>query len=145
MIKYQHWLTDARYDIETAEHMFATGRWFYVLFMCQQSIEKLAKGLFGLYFNFNEIPFTHNIDRLVEPIADKISLHIPQETWNFFGELSKYAANKRYTDYKLSLSQKTTQHVALRALNLSKEAFAWPRTLKPSEPKPEDTPRRPRP
>jgi HEPN domain-containing protein len=47
--KYQYWLTDARYDIDTAEHMFATGHWFYVLFTCQQSIEKLAKGLFGLY------------------------------------------------------------------------------------------------
>ncbi|MDR1298004.1 MAG: HEPN domain-containing protein [Deltaproteobacteria bacterium] len=143
--KYQYWLTDARYDIETAEHMFATGRWFYVLFMCQQSIEKLAKGLFGLYFDFNTIPFTHNIDRLIKPIADKVPVNISKETWDFFGELSKYAVNKRYPDYKLFMSQKATQTETLRLFNRSKEAFAWLQTLKPSEPKPEDTPQRPRP
>jgi HEPN domain-containing protein len=101
--KYQYWLNDARNDMDVAESMFAAGHWVYVLFMyqhmCQQSIEKLAKGLFGLYFHFNTIPFNHNIDRLLEPIADKLLLNIPQETWDFFGELSKYAVNKRYPDY----------------------------------------------
>jgi HEPN domain-containing protein len=143
--KYQYWLTDARYDIETAEHMFARGRWFYVLFMCQQSIEKLAKGLFGLYFDFNTIPFTHNINKLIKPIADKVPVHISQETWAFFEELTKYALNKRYPDYKLLMSQKATRPETLRLFNRSKEVFAWLQTLKPSEPKPEDMPPRPRP
>jgi HEPN domain-containing protein len=143
--KYQYWLTDAQYDLDTAEHMFAYGRWFHVLFMCQQSIEKLVKGLFGLYFNFNAIPFTHNLDTLFIPIADKIPVHISQETWELFTELSKYAVNKRYPDYKLLMSQMATRPEALNFLNRSKEAFAWLQTLNPSEPKPEDTPPRPRP
>jgi HEPN domain-containing protein len=143
--KYQYWLNFARYDIESAEYNFAVGRWFYVVFMCQQSLEKLAKGLYGLYFNFNSIPFTHNIDKLIRPIANKIQIHIPKETWEFFGELSHHAANNRYPDYKKLLSLQTTRPEALRLLNLSKEVFAWPRTLKPSEPKPEDTPPPPRP
>jgi HEPN domain-containing protein len=143
--KYQYWLNDARFDIDTAEHMFATGRWFYTIFMCQQSIEKLSKGLFGLYFDFNTIPFTHSIEPLIKPIVDKIHVCISQETWDFFGELSKYAVHKRYPDYKQLMSQKSTQPEALKFLNLSKEAFAWLQTLKPSEPKPEDTPQRPRP
>jgi HEPN domain-containing protein len=94
-----------------------------------------------LYFDFNIIPFTHNIDRLVGPIADKIHLHIHKETWYFLGELSKYAVDKGYPDYKRIMSQKATRHEALRLFNLSKEAFAWLQTLKPSDPKPDDTPR----
>jgi HEPN domain-containing protein len=58
----------------------------------------LAKGLFGLSFDFNTIPFTHNIKKLINPIADKIPVHIPQETWDFFVDLSQYAVNKRYPD-----------------------------------------------
>jgi HEPN domain-containing protein len=108
-------------------------------------LEKLAKVLFGLYFDFNTIPFTHNIDKLIKPIATKIPLQIPQETLEFLAELSKYAVNKRYPDYKQLLSQKTTRPEALKSLNRSKEAFAWLQTLKPSEPKPEDTPPQPRP
>ncbi|MDR2748037.1 MAG: HEPN domain-containing protein, partial [Treponema sp.] len=35
--KYEYWLTHAKYDMETAEVMFKSGRWFYVVFMCQQA------------------------------------------------------------------------------------------------------------
>jgi HEPN domain-containing protein len=119
--------------------------------MCQQAIEKLAKGLFGLYFDFNSIPFTppipftHNIEKLINPIADKVSVHIPLETCDFFVDLSQDAVNKRYPDYKLLMSQKATRAEALRMFNLTKEAFTWLQTLKPPEPRPEDTPLRPRP
>jgi hypothetical protein len=43
--KYLHWEDIASYDLETAESMLKSGRYLYVVFMCQQSIEKLAKGL----------------------------------------------------------------------------------------------------
>lgn len=38
--KYEYWLDIAKYDLETAEAMFDSGRYLYVVFMCQQSIEK---------------------------------------------------------------------------------------------------------
>jgi HEPN domain-containing protein len=31
-----NWIKSSNYDIKTAEHMFATGRYVYVLFMCHQ-------------------------------------------------------------------------------------------------------------
>ncbi|MDR1700902.1 MAG: HEPN domain-containing protein [Lachnoclostridium sp.] len=43
--KFLYWKDIAEYDLETAEAMFRTGRWLYVVFMCQQSIEKLCKGI----------------------------------------------------------------------------------------------------
>jgi HEPN domain-containing protein len=47
--KYEYWLDIANYDLETASAMLAGSRWLYVVFMCQQAIEKLVKGLYILY------------------------------------------------------------------------------------------------
>jgi len=47
--KYDYWLELAQYDLDTAAAMFSSGRWFYVIFMCQQAIEKLCKGLYTIY------------------------------------------------------------------------------------------------
>jgi HEPN domain-containing protein len=63
--KYGYWLETAQYDLDTADAMFASGRWVYVVFMCQQAIEKLVKGLYVLYVDDN-VPKTHNIRILVE-------------------------------------------------------------------------------
>ncbi|MBN6204898.1 HEPN domain-containing protein [Ralstonia pickettii] len=43
--KFEHWRDIAKYDLDTAEAMYQAGRYLYVVFMCQQSIEKLVKGL----------------------------------------------------------------------------------------------------
>jgi HEPN domain-containing protein len=51
--KYAYWLDIAQYDLETANAMFDSGRWLYVVFMCQQALEKLAKGLYVLYIDDN--------------------------------------------------------------------------------------------
>ena len=40
------WISIDLYDLETAQAMFNTGRYLYVVFMCQQAIEKLLKALF---------------------------------------------------------------------------------------------------
>ncbi len=58
--KYIYWEEAAKYDLETAKAMLAAGRYLYVVFMCQQAIEKLVKGLHVLYTG-NEAKRTHNI------------------------------------------------------------------------------------
>jgi HEPN domain-containing protein len=37
----QHWAKRAQYDLDTADAMFETGRYLYVLFCCQQAVEKV--------------------------------------------------------------------------------------------------------
>lgn len=46
--KFEHWKDIAKYDLDTAEAMYRAGRYLYVVFMCQQAIEKLTKGLYVL-------------------------------------------------------------------------------------------------
>ena len=58
--KYEYWLELAEYDIESAKVMLNGGRYMYVAFMCQQSIEKLTKGIYTL-FTDNDAPMVHNI------------------------------------------------------------------------------------
>jgi HEPN domain-containing protein len=43
--KFDYWLDIAQYDLETEDAIFTAGRWLYVVFMCQQALEKLCKGL----------------------------------------------------------------------------------------------------
>lgn len=39
----KNWLDSARYDLETAEYMFNTGRYIYTVFMCHLALEKVLK------------------------------------------------------------------------------------------------------
>ncbi|MFA1819582.1 HEPN domain-containing protein [Virgibacillus oceani] len=41
--KFEHWKDIAKYDLDTAEAMYQTGRYLYVVFMCQQAIENSPK------------------------------------------------------------------------------------------------------
>ena len=59
--KYQYWLSYAQNDLESAELMLKSGRWFYTLFMCQQAIEKLVKGLYVILIDDNT-PRLHDIN-----------------------------------------------------------------------------------
>ncbi len=67
--KYDYWEDIATYDLETAEDMLLPGRYLYVVFMCQQAIEKLAKGLYVLYKD-EEPPRIHNIWNIFDRIFD---------------------------------------------------------------------------
>lgn len=39
----QKWVEQARYDLETARAMLDSGRYVYVVFCCQQAVEKMIK------------------------------------------------------------------------------------------------------
>jgi HEPN domain-containing protein len=43
----KHWTEQARYDLDTARAMFDSGRYLYVLFCCQQAVEKALKAIIG--------------------------------------------------------------------------------------------------
>ena len=128
--KYEYWLDIAEYDLETANAMFATGRWLYVAFMCQQAIEKLVKGLYLLYIDDN-VPRLHNINFIFEYFEDKLPYALSEEKHNFFDRLSKYYINNRYPEYIRKLSLEISEADAKEILSQTKEEFAWLLTLHP--------------
>ena len=128
--KYEYWLEFAQYDLESANAMFTSGRWFYVVFMCQQAIEKLVKGLHTLYVDDN-IPRIHSIKTIIERFEDKLPSAVPEEKNRLFESLSAYYLNNRYPDYMGKLSSQISEVEATEILSLTKEAFTWLLTLKP--------------
>jgi HEPN domain-containing protein len=130
--KYEYWLDIAQYDLETADAMFQSGRWLYVAYQCQQSLEKLVKGLYILYID-DKTPYIHDIWRIYSRFSDKLADTVEKEKYqNLFQKLTAYYLNTRYPSYKEKLSTSTTKEVAESILKESKEAFQWLLTLKPS-------------
>ena len=65
--KHEEWLKQADYDMDTADAMFASGRYLYTVFMCHLSIEKSLKGLYSK--ELAEVPpKTHNLLYLIKKI-----------------------------------------------------------------------------
>ncbi|MBM4135706.1 MAG: HEPN domain-containing protein [Nitrospira sp.] len=68
-----NWIKSSNYDIKTAEHMFMTGRYIYVLFMCHLAVEKLLKALYES-ISGKVPPKTHNLIYLTKAV----NLELPE-------------------------------------------------------------------
>jgi len=122
--KYQKWLGIAEYDLDTAEAMFNSGRYMYVAFMCQQAIEKLAKGIY--VYNFNkEAKYTHNIMIVLEDIENIASLKEYKNYKILFSDLTAYYISGRYSVYKEEVSKELSSIKTKELLDKSKEVFVW--------------------
>jgi HEPN domain-containing protein len=117
--KYEYWLDIAQYDLETAEAMLSGKRWLYVVFMCQQAIEKFVKGLYTLYLDDN-IPKIHNIPTLVERFEDKLTAPVSKDMYDLFELLSSYYLNNRYPDFLNKLSGQVGEIEAKEVLSRTK-------------------------
>ena len=136
--KYIYWEEAAKYDLETAKAMLAAGRYLYVVFMCQQTIEKLVKGLHVLYTG-NEAKRTHNIWIIFDAIfsIEEYSSLVVDESFDervaeyklFFADLLYYYISERYPSYKQRVSEKVGEAKAKEVLNKTEEAFLWLRSL----------------
>ena len=131
--KYQYWLTYAQNDMDTAECMFQSGRWFYTLFMCQQAIEKLVKGLYILYIDDN-VPRLHDINSIFDRYKDTLPENITEEKVKLFDTLSQFYLRSRYPDYTSVLASLATRETAQSIYEKSREAFQWLLTMKPQSP-----------
>ena len=128
--KYEYWLDIAQYDLDTAQTMLNGGRWLYVVFMCQQAVEKLLKGLYVLYVDDN-VPKTHNIRVLVEKFENLLPEAVTDERYNLFEDLTVHYLNGRYADYKQKMSERLNEETATDYHDRTKGVFAWLLTMKP--------------
>ncbi len=81
----KRWLEKAEYDLKTAEAMQVARRYLYVLFCCQQALEKLIKAL--IIKDSGELaPRIHNLVTLIE----KAGLDLEATQVSLLRELSDY-------------------------------------------------------
>lgn len=117
-----NWLDLARYDLETASAMLASGRYLYVAFTCQQAIEKLLKAFF-VKTNKCTPPYTHNLLKLCEEAG--LMAQLSEEQLGFIEQLCSYYIQSRYTEELQQLSAALTKEKTSLLNRETGELFAW--------------------
>jgi HEPN domain-containing protein len=121
--KYQEWLRQADYDMDTADAMFASGRYFYAVFMCHLSIEKALKGLIAK--RLDELPpKTHNLLYLLNMLA----LQPAPDLERFIVRLNTASVATRYPDDLAKMQEAYTEAVTKELIMKSKEVLEWVKT-----------------
>jgi HEPN domain-containing protein len=114
------WAEQARYDLDTARAMLESERYLYVLFCCQQTVEKALKA--HIVKRTGEFPpRVHNLLRLAE--AARVSLAPGRK--QFLGDLSGYYIQTRYPEEIESIGADVTPEIAEEALRKTGEVSEW--------------------
>lgn len=100
--------------------MFKGGRYFYSVFMCHLSIEKMLK---GIYFNKFHLmpPKSHNLVYLIE----KIELNVGHEFSEFVSELNLASVVTRYPEDIMRISSEFTRLKTELIIKKTKELLLW--------------------
>lgn len=120
----ERWRELATYDLGTAEAMLAAGRYLYVLFCCQQAVEKHLKGLIVERCSIFP-PRTHDLARLAHEA--KIVLDGGQDL--FLRTLTKYYVGTRYPEEVRVLADEATRELSTGLLMQTKDLLQWLQTL----------------
>lgn len=116
----QNWIESADYDLETAQHMLATGRYLYVVFMCHLALEKILKA------HVTEVtqtipPKSHDLIFLIL----KSNLELPQAFVEFLGKINNASIPTRYPDDLQQALREYTEEIAREYLRQAKEVIQW--------------------
>jgi HEPN domain-containing protein len=125
MDKRSHeWLKQADYDIDTAEYMFAGGKFFYTVFMCHLSVEKAIKGFYQERLKETP-PKTHNLVYLLK----KIDIRPDEAAGKFIVKLNEASVVTRYPEDIEKLQQQYTKDTTENILEESKKVLEWIKKL----------------
>jgi HEPN domain-containing protein len=117
---FDGWVEASDYDLETAEAMLRTGRFLYVLFCCQQAVEKRLKASF-VRSTGRMPPKVHDLLRLVEQAGLP---HHPDHL-RLLATLNSYYIETRYPEEVREMSRQLTQGTAAACLRQVKEYLDW--------------------
>jgi len=116
----QQWAERALYDLDTAKAMLDSGRYLYVLFCCQQSIEKQLKAIIAERTQ----EFPPRIHQLVR-LAEKASLELTEDQTKFLRKLSSYYIQTRYPEDIADIGKGVDLNLAKMYYEGTKEVFEW--------------------
>lgn len=112
----KHWLGMAEYDLGTAEAMFRSRRYVYVIFFCHLCLEKALKACVA-EFRDEFPPYTHSLSYLLEIGG----LEIPDDLSDFVFTISDLNVATRYPkDLKRFQRAQARDYLAR-----TREVFSW--------------------
>jgi len=100
--------------------MFKAGRYLYVLFCCQQAVEKMLKSV--IVQRADELP--PRIHRLAR-LAELAGVAVDEKQVDFLLELSAYYIPTRYPEKAADLALDVKQEKARWVLSQSREFIQW--------------------
>jgi HEPN domain-containing protein len=116
----ENWIALADYDLETARHMLATGRYLYVVFLCHLALEKMLKA--HVTEATQAIPNkTHDLIYLVK----KAGLELPEAHLDFVGKINTASIPTRYPDDLQRAMKDYPESVTRNYLKQSEEIIQW--------------------
>lgn len=116
----KNWIALTDYDIDTARHMLATGRYLYVIFLCHLSLEKILKAHVAEVTQTLPIK-THDLIYLVK----KSELEIPETYLDFIGKINTASIPTRYPDDLQRSLKEYPEPVARDYLEQTEEILQW--------------------
>jgi len=114
------WVERARYDLDTARAMLTSGRYLYVLFCCQQAVEKALKALIAQQTD-EMPPRLHSLARL----ADRAGLRLDETKTEQFIRLNSYYIPSRYPGEMPAPSAAADKALAEEALQATEGIVEW--------------------
>jgi len=118
-----NWIKSSEYDIKTADALFKSKRYVYVIFMCHLAIEKVLKAIVAKTTG-KLPPKTHDLVYL-----GKIAyLDIPEVHKPIFMHLNQVSVPTRYPEDIAKLSKSYNRKAAYKYLKETKELLKWLKT-----------------
>jgi len=116
----KNFIKSSEYDLETAQFMFDTRRYVYVIFMCHLSLEKLLKA-FVSEANQTTPPKSHNLIYLI-----KIgNIQLPKDYLEFIAKINNASIITRYPEDFLKTLEAYPEDIAFEYLSITKEIHKW--------------------
>jgi len=111
----QEWIGISEYDLCTAEAMLKTKRFLYVVFMCQQAVEKILKAIY-VQKKSELPPRTHNLLYL----ADTLEISLQEEELMLLSRLNQFYLESRYPGERVKLAKVVDKDKAREMLKKTK-------------------------
>jgi len=116
----KNFIKSSEYDLNTAQFMFDTGRFIYVIFMCHLSLEKLLKAIVA-EITQNIPPKSHNLIYWI-----KLSnIGLPKEFIDFIAKINNASIVTRYPEDFSRVLDAYPENVARDYLSITKEIHRW--------------------
>lgn len=117
----EFWIDSADNDLDTAETLFAAGKYDWCLFLGHLVLEKALKAHY-VKDNGNQMPpRVHNLVKLVE----KTHIALNEDLKIFFDEVTDFNLEVRYPGYKREFQRKCTKEFCEDKFFKIMEHYKW--------------------
>ncbi len=116
----EQWTERAQYDLDTARAMLQAGRHLYVVFCCQQAVEKALKGVIALRTGETP-PRLHNLPKL----AREAGLQVDPERAELLRVLTNAYILSRYPESPGGPGGSMTAAAAAELLSQTEDTCEW--------------------